>query len=85
MLTTRDFSSLVIDNLCDQAEGQDATVACFYFDFAAQNEQSPASVLGCLLKQLVFGLEEIPEEISRTYKARKSVLGGRGQIGRAHV
>ena len=41
MLTIRDFSSLVIDNLCDQTEGQDATVACFYFDFAAQNEQSP--------------------------------------------
>ena len=82
-LTIRDFSSLVIDDLCDQAEGQDATVACFYFDFAAQNEQSPASVLGCLLKQLVFGLEEIPEEISRTFKARKSALGGRGpQISR---
>ena len=83
MLTIRDFSSLVIDNLCDQTEGQDATVACFYFNFAAQNEQSPASVLGCLLKQLVIGLEEIPEEILRTYKARKSALGGRGpQISR---
>jgi len=78
MLTSYDSSSLVIDYLCDQAEGRNATVACFYFDFAARKEQSPASMLGCLLRQLVFGLEEIPEEISRAYKGRKSAIGGQG-------
>ena len=78
MLTTRDVSSLVIDNLCEQARGQNATVACFYFDFAAQNEQSPVSILGTLLKQLVFGLQEIPEEISEAYRDRKNAIGGQG-------
>ena len=78
VLTGRDVSSVVIDNLCDQVKGQNATVACFYFDFAAQNEQSPACMMGSLLKQLVFGLEEIPEEISKAYKERKNAIGGQG-------
>jgi len=77
-LTSRNVSSLVIDRLCDQAGGQNATVACFYFDFAAQQEQSPASMLGALLKQLVCGLKEVPEEISRVYQTQKNAIGGRG-------
>ena len=78
MLTSHDVSSVVIDSLCNQARGQNATVACFYFDFAAQNEQSPANMLGSLLKQLVFGLEEIPEEILEAYEERKKAIGGQG-------
>ena len=78
VLTSRDFSSIVIDNLCNQVRGRNATVACFYFDFAAQNEQSPTTILGSLLKQLVFGLEEIPEEISEAYEDRKNAIGGQG-------
>ena len=68
----------MIDKLCDQAGVRNATVACFYFDFAAQKEQSPTSILGALLKQLVYGLEEAPEEISRAYQAQKNSIGGRG-------
>jgi len=71
-------SSLVIDNLCVQARGQNAIVACFYFDSAAQNEQTPASILGCLLKQLVFGLKDIPEELSKAYEDQKNAIGGQG-------
>ena len=77
-LTSRDASSVVIDNLCNQARRQNATVTCFYFDFAAQNEQSPARILGSLLKQLVFGLKEVPEEISDAYEDRKNAIGGQG-------
>ena len=77
MLTSYDVSSLVIDRLCDQAGRQDATVACFYFDFAARKEQSPTSMLSSLLKQLVYGLEEIPMEISLAYQGQKSAIGGR--------
>ena len=69
---------MVIDSLCNQARGQNATVACFYFDFAAQNEQSPENMLGSLLKQLVFGLDEIPEEILEAYKDGKNAIGGQG-------
>ena len=78
MLTSCDISSLVIDSLCDQAGGQDVAVACFYFDFAAQKEQSPTSVLGVLLKQVVGGLDEVPGEIVKAYENQKKVIGGRG-------
>ena len=34
--------------------------------------------MGALLKQVVGGLEEIPEEISQAYQKQKKALGGRG-------
>ena len=77
MLTSRDVSSLVIDSLCDQARRQNVSVACFYFDFAAQKEQSPANTMGALLKQVVGGLEEIPVEISQAYQDQKKAIGRR--------
>jgi len=67
----------VIDSLCDGAEEQNATVACFYFDFAAQKDQSITNMMGALVKQLVCGLEKPPEEISRAYRDQKSAVGGR--------
>ena len=66
----------MIDSLCDQARGQSAAVACFYFDFAAQQEQS-TSILGTLLKQLVVGLREVPGEILQAYEDQKNSIGGR--------
>ena len=78
MLTNRHISSLVIDSLCDQAGTRNFTVACFYFDCAAQKEQSLTNVLGAVLKQVVRGLGGIPEEISRAYQNRNSVIGGGG-------
>jgi len=50
-----DDSSLVIDKLCDEAAEGDPAVACFYFDFAARNEQPSGNMLGSLLRQLVSG------------------------------
>ena len=78
MLTGCDVSSLVIDSLCDQATSRNFVVACFYFDFAAQKEQSPASLLGALLKQAISWMEEIPEEIAQAYEDHKKVIDGRG-------
>ena len=78
MLTGCDVSSLVTDRLCGQAGGRNASVACFYFNFAVRDEQSPTLVLGALLKQLVCGLEEIPEEVSLAYQRQKDTFGGRG-------
>ena len=68
---------MVTDTLGDWARGQDVAVACFYLDFAAQNEQSPTSILGSLLKQVVCGLEEIPAKIAQTFRDQKMVIGGR--------
>jgi len=76
-LTNCDASSLVIDRLCDWTSGQNATVACFYFDFAAQKEQSAAAVLNSLLKQLVGGLENIPAKIVEAFRDQKRTAGGR--------
>ena len=77
MLTSRGVSSLVIDSLCDRARGLDVAIACFYFDFAAQKEQSLTSVLGALLKQVVGRLDEVPEEVAQAYEDQKKVIGGR--------
>ena len=71
-------SSLVVDRLCDRAKEQNAAVACFYVDFAAREEQSPTNMLGALLKQIVGGLEKIPDEIRETFQDYKKVIGGRG-------
>ena len=77
MLTSRDCSSLVIDTLCDRASRENVTVACFYFDFAARKEQSSTTMLGALLKQVVGGLRELPEEIVKSYEDQKVAIGGR--------
>ena len=69
-------SSLVIDRLCDWARGWSAAVACFYFDFAARNEQSPTTVLSSLLKQVVSGLEEVPVKIVQAFRDQVKVTGG---------
>jgi len=76
VLISCDASSLVIDSLCDRARKK-AAVACFYFDFAAQKEQSSTSMLGALLKQVVGGLGEVPGEIVEAYEDQKTVIGGR--------
>jgi len=70
-------SSLVIDRLCDSARERNAVVACFYFDFAAQKDQSAATVLRSLLKQLVGGLEKIPAKIIDAFRDQKKTTGGR--------
>ena len=77
MLTSCDASSLVIDRLGDRARSQGITVAGFYFDYAAQKEQSPANMLGAVLKQVIRGLGVVPEEIARAYEDQEQVIGGR--------
>ena len=64
--------------MCDQSRGTDTTVACFYFDFASQKEQSPTRTLGSLLRQIVGGLGDIPADIVQAFKDQKKVIGGRG-------
>ena len=78
VLTGRDVSSLVVDRLCDQFSEQDTAVTCFYLDFAARKEQSVASILGSLLRQVVGGMEEVPGEITGAFEKHKKAIGGRG-------
>jgi len=78
LLTSYDVSSLVVDTLCGRASEEKIAVACFYFDLPAQKEQSSTNVLGALLKQLVSGLEGIPQEVLKVYRRQKNLIGRRG-------
>ena len=77
LLIGRENSSVVVDYLCDHAIRHHMAVACFYYDFASREAQSPTNMLGSLLKQLVGGLGAIPEEIGQIYQGQKKVIGGR--------
>ena len=66
----------MVDTLCKQALGKNAAVACFYFDFAAQEEQSPTVILGSVLRQVVSGLGEVPERIIKAFRDRGKVIDG---------
>ena len=68
---------MVIDNLCDQAGGKDVAVVGLYCDFLAQQEQSTASMLGAILKQLA-SRGGIPEHIRQAFQKAKKEFGGRG-------
>jgi len=72
-------SSLVIDSLCDQARGEDITVACLYCDFLAQQEQTITSMMGAILKQLVGG-GEIPIYVRKAFQEGQKEIGGRGLL-----
>jgi len=77
LLTGHDGSSVVVDYLCDQAVGQEMAVACFYYDFASREAQSPTNMLGSLLKQLLGGLDAIPMEIAQKFRNQQKVIGSR--------
>jgi len=76
-LTVRNTSSLVIDRLCDQAKKEDIAVACLYYDFLAQEEQTITNMIGAILKQLV-GRGDIPEDVREAFHEGKKEIGGRG-------
>ena len=67
---------MVIDTLGRQAVEGKSAVACFYFDLANQEEQSPAAILGSVLKQVVGGLGKVPERIVKAFRNRDKVIGG---------
>jgi len=77
VLTSCDGSSLIVDKLCDLAGGQNTAVSCFYFDFGARKEYSATNILSSMVKQMVSGMETIPEEIWRAFQEQKRTVGGR--------
>ena len=67
----------MIDTLCDGLGGSNMAVACIYCDFNAHKEQSVTSLLAALLKQIVAGVELIPEEILDAFNRAKREVDGR--------
>ena len=77
-IANKNISSLVIDRLSDAADGDTAPVVYLYCDFQTQKSQVTAHMLTGLLKQVVSGLEAIPEEIDRAFQKAKQGSDGRG-------
>jgi len=65
----------------DRTKERNTAVICFYFDFAARNEQTATSMLGSLLKQVISGMESVPVDILRVLQdQKKAVTGGKPQL-----
>ena len=67
----------MIDTLCDQAKREDIAVACLYYDFLSQQEQTIANMMGAILKQLICR-GDIPENVREEFQEGKKEIGGRG-------
>ena len=52
-------------------------VACIYCDFHEHKSQSATGVLAALLKQLVAGVDPIPDEIKEAFERAKGKVDGR--------
>ena len=68
----RNTSSLVIDNLCDQAREEDLAVAWLYCDYNVQQEQTVINMIGAILKRLVG--RKIPEDIRKAFREGRRPL-----------
>ena len=66
----------MVDRLRDQARGQNTAVTSFYFDFAVRKELTATAMLGSMLKQMVDGMEVIPEDISQGLKEQLRTIYG---------
>ena len=68
----------MIDKLCDQIKRGDIVVACLYYDFLDQQEQTITNVVGAILKQLVSRKDDIPNYLREAFQQGKMEIGGRG-------
>ena len=66
-------SSLVIDTLYNSINQDNVAITCVYCDFHDHKEQSAASVLAALWKQLVAGVDPIPKAIREAFERAKKV------------
>ena len=67
----------MIDSLCDQARKEDIVVACLYYDFLDQQEQTLTNMMGAILKQLA-NRGDIPQNVREAFQEGKKEIGGRG-------
>ena len=76
-LIAKNLSSLVIDSLCDQVRKEDIAIACLYYDFLSQQEQTLTNMMGAILKQLA-SRGDIPNDVRKAFQEGKKEIGGRG-------
>jgi len=67
------ITSIVVDDLCTRFENDDSIgIAYIYCNFRQQQNQKPADLLACLLRQLVQGRPSLPDGINRLYERHKA-------------
>ena len=71
MLIRNKISSLVIDNLCEQACGENVAVLSLYCDYQTQKDQSAVNIIGSLLSQVALGAGQIPSAIKRAFELKQ--------------
>ena len=77
ILTSGKISSLIIETLRNRAGGQNIAVLGLYCDYQVQGEQSAVDMIGGLLRQVVWGGEEIRDEIRSAFNESKRRGGQR--------
>ena len=66
----------MIDTLCHEAKKENIAVACLYYEFLTQQEQTITNMMGAILKQLV-GRGGIPENVREAFQEGKKGIVGR--------
>ena len=79
---TSKISSLAIDDLSGISDPARANIGVSYIynDYRNQKYQDPASIMGGILKQLVAGLPDIPEEVTQVFQNAKECLEGQDSL-----
>ena len=78
LLTSRIFSSLVIDTLRSQARERKFRVFYLYCDYPTYKELSAVDLIAWILKQALVGLGRIPEKVD--WKFEESEVPGSGRM-----
>jgi len=77
MLMSNKISSLVIDTLRKEIQGQDIAVVFLYCDYQTQRDQSAVNMIGGLVRQAALRAPRIPSEIKSAFDESKHE-GGNG-------
>jgi len=72
MLTSNKISSLVIDTLRKRARGQNNAVVFLYCDYQTQKDQTPANMIGSLVRQTDLRAPKIQSEIKSAFDESKN-------------
>ncbi|KAF8537939.1 hypothetical protein BDD12DRAFT_886657 [Trichophaea hybrida] len=63
--------STVIDHLSAEVSQGRVGVAILYCDYQDQKDQLSVNMMGCLLKQFIIGLLEMPDAVAQIYRQQK--------------
>jgi len=77
MLTNNKISSLVIDTLRKESQGENVAVLFLYCDYQTQKDQSAVNLIGTLLRQVALRAPRIPSAIKSAFDEAKQ-QGGQG-------